>query len=410
MGRTKKFDLVLFLASLAAGLAAWIVGNILYSLLSEKISQTFLVGIEFFLLFLILTVTVLVVSAVRGTLEDFVLFLDERWKIVLFLIVGGILFFVLSSFFQFLYGLNSEKVAQDPTSYIFVIDNSGSTQESDPNFLRYQAIEEVIAGMPDDFPYMIYGFSDDVRLIREMKPVSEGLGDIPAESSGGTSIRGALTQVFDDYENKVWEDNGYPKVILLTDGYATDIGLFSPIGRILKKYAKANISISAVGLGEVDRELMENIADTTNGIFLQVEDVSQLKDAMTDAAKQYSEVRNLLSVRTVQNNDWLYAVMRVAFLTLLGLALGMLMLIASTKEEDAMLILISSAVKSFVGALFMEAGLQGLGVSSKVMWLVLWILIAALLSTKEEEIRQIRRTGSDSNIRRTGSTSNISRY
>ena len=155
---------------------------------------------------------------------------------------------------------------------------------------------------------------------------------------------------------------------------------------------------------------MENIADTTNGIFLQVEDVSQLKDAMTDAAKQYSEVRNLLSVRTVQDNDWLYAVMRVAFLTLLGMALGMLMLIASTKEEDAMLILISSAVKSFVGALFMEAGLQGLGVSSKVMWLVLWILIAALLSTKEEEIRQIRRTGSDSNIRRTGSTSNISRY
>ena len=144
MRRTKKFDLVLFLASLAAGLAAWGVGNVLFSLLSEKISQTFLVGIEFFLLFLILTVTVLVVSAVRGTLEDFVLFLDERWKIVLFLIVGGILFFVLSSFFQFLYGLNSEKVAQDPTSYIFVIDNSGSTQESDPNFLRYQAIEEVI--------------------------------------------------------------------------------------------------------------------------------------------------------------------------------------------------------------------------------------------------------------------------
>ena len=410
MGRTKKFDLVLFLASLAAGLAAWIVGNILYSLLSEKISQTFLVGIEFFLLFLILTVTVLVVSAVRGTLEDFVLFLDERWKIVLFLIVGGILFFVLSSFFQFLYGLNSEKVAQDPTSYIFVVDSSGSTQESDPNFLRYQAIEEVIAGMPDDFPYMIYGFSDDVRLIREMKPVSEGLGDIPAESSGGTSIRGALTQVFDDYENKLWEDNGYPKVILLTDGYATDIGLFSPIGRILKKYAKENISISAVGLGEVDRELMEKIADTTNGIFLQVEDVSQLKDAMTDAAKQYSEVRNLLSVRTVQDNDWLYAVMRVAFLTLLGMALGMLMLIASTKEGDVMLILISSAVKSFVGALLMEAGVQGLGVSSKIMWMVLWILIAALLSTKEEEMRQIRRTGSDSNIRRTGSTSNISRY
>lgn len=289
-------------------------------------------------------------------------------------------------------------------------------QESDPNMLRYEAIEQVLDGMPEDFPYMIYSFSNDVQKIRDMRPISDGVGEIPSESNGGTSIRGALNRVLDDYKDKIWQDDQRrTKVILLTDGYATDIGFFRPIGRTLKKFAKAHISVSTVGLGQVDTKLMEKIAETTDGVFLQAEDAALLKDAMTSAARQYSEVRNLLSVRAPQEKDWLYGMMRVLFLTLLGTGIGCMMIFASTKEEDAVLITVSSAAKSLAGALLMEILVQGAGVSANVMWLILWLLIAALISRVEETIgRYAGGSGRSSNISGytsgSGRSSNISRY
>ena len=416
MRTRKKFDIVLCIASIAAGIAAWLIGKILYSILEGNISQVLLIAIEFLLLFLILTATIIVISAVRGTWEDYVLFLDEKWKIVISLIIGAGLVFGSSALFQYIYGLNSEKVYQGPSSYIFVIDNSGSMQQNDPENLRYGAIQQILEGMPENFPYMIYGFSDNVVRIRDMAPVSEGIGEIAAENNGGTAIKGALQQVIEDYKNKVWEDKNHrPKVILLTDGCATDIGFFNPITRVLKKFSKERISVSTVGLGTVDGKLMQKIADSTDGIFLQVEDVAYLKDAMKNAATQYSEERNLLSVRSRQDRDWMYALMRIGFLTILGTGIGVLMIIASTKEEDAYLIAISSEIKGFAGGIVMEIGTQVIGLSDSVMWMVMWILISMLFSNVEEEFNHGRFNGSrsahqDNRRHSTSVESNISRY
>lgn len=114
MRTTKKFDIVLFITSHAAGLAAWLVGTVLYHALEEKMAQSLLIGLEFLLLFVIVSAAVIIVGAVKGTFEDFVLFLDEKWKIFLFLAAGGIAVFGLGVLFQFLYGLNSEKLRRDP--------------------------------------------------------------------------------------------------------------------------------------------------------------------------------------------------------------------------------------------------------------------------------------------------------
>lgn len=416
MRTERKFDVILCIVSVIAGVAAWFIGKLLYEGLKETVSQTLLVAIEFLLLYFILLITIVVVSILRGTWEDFVLFLDEKWKIILFLVVGGASVFGISALFQFIYGLNSEKVYQGPSSYIFVIDDSGSMQQNDPENLRYSAIEQVLEGMPEDFPYMIYSFSDAVTKLRDMQPVSAGIGEIAANSNGGTAIREALQQVMEDYKNKVWDDqNRRPKVILLTDGYATDTGFFRPIGRILKEYSKANISVSTVGLGMVDTDLMQQIADTTDGTFLQVEDAALLKNAMENAAVQYSEERNLLSVRSKQEKDWLYALMRSAFLTILGIGIGVLMIIASTKEDDACLIAVSSAVKGFLGGLVMEIGTQVVGLSDSVMWLVLWILIAILFSNVDKGLDRggfhgSQRGRQDDMRHSTSIGSNISRY
>ena len=247
---------------------------------------------------------------------------------------------------------------------------------------------------------MVYSFSDNTQILRDMKPISEGGVEITLGEGGGTSIKGALKQVMEDYENKVWTDDKAPRVILLTDGYATDIGLFSPIGGVLKKYARSNISVSTVGLGNVDEGLMQKIADGTNGVFLQVEDASLLKGAMEEAGKAFSDSRDLLSLRKVQDMDWLYGIMRVVFLTILGTLIGFLMIFAATKEDCWAMILISSAIKSFVGALLVELLVQILGLSYVVTWFILWILLAALISTMEKEFRRGRMVGGGGTVSR----------
>ena len=165
----------------------------------------------------------------------------------------------------------------------------------------------------------------------------------------------------------------------------------------------------------VDTDLMQQIADTTDGTFLQVEDAALLKNAMENAAVQYSEERNLLSVRSKQEKDWLYALMRIAFLTILGIGIGVLMIIASTKEDDVCLIAVSSAVKGFLGGLVMEIGTQVVGLSDSVMWLVLWILIAILFSNVDKGLDRggfhgSQRGRQDDMRHSTSIGSNISRY
>lgn len=385
MSQRKSFDITLFISSLIAGLAAWLIGWILYVILIEKIPTPLLIGVEFLMLYIILTGTVMIVSYVNGSLDDVIFFLDGMIQIVLALVIGGILIFGISVLFQFIYGLNSETVNVEPTSYIFVIDDSGSMESNDPENLRYKAIEEVLEDMPNDFPYMIYRFSDNVEIVRNMAPVSDGIGKISVTNSGGTRIKAALEQIYEDYGNGVWSDSVAPKIILLTDGYAQDMGFLMPYGGTLKKFAKAHISISTVGLGQVDMKLMQRIADATNGVFLNVSDAGLFKDAMGEAAVRYSSDRDLLSYRNMREKNWVYAFLRIVFLTILGTFVGVMMIFASTKEDDALLILISSIGKSLIGSIFMELGIQVIGIPWQVMWLVYWWLVASLLTLKNEK-------------------------
>ena len=225
-------------------------------------------------------------------------------------LLAPVLFVALGALFQWIYGLHINPNSSEPTSYVFVIDDSGSMEENDPGQLRYDAIGEVLEKKPSDFPYMVYGFANDVILLREMQPVSNGTAGLIGNSNGGTSIKGALDQVISDYQNGVWDGGRSPKVILLTDGYATDLGWFSSISGTLKQYARNRISISTIGLGDVDVGLLERIAAATGGVFIDISDASSLADAMENAATQYA-IDDLLTTRYPGRMDILFGFLRI---------------------------------------------------------------------------------------------------
>ncbi len=393
-GGDSTLNIALLIVTILVGLASWLIGTIFYELFLDQIPRIFVIGAVFAILTVILLIVVHGISRISGAYEEPVIALPDIPGLIPILIaVGTVAVFFLSALFQWIYALDFNRQVSAPTSYVFVIDDSGSTENSDPNQMRYSAIDAVLEDVDESFPYMVYSFADDYEILRDMAPVSEGKGDVTGESYGGTAIRGVLEQVMEDYQNQVWDGGAQPKVILMTDGYATDISLFSSIHSVLKDYVNAGISVSTVGLDQVDEDLLTQIAETTGGVYVQAEDAGDLSSAMQSAVSQTSS-RDLLSARYADQGNFRLALMRVVFLFILGTGIGLLAMLVYGNEESAMLMVISSAVKALAGALVMELGTGVFGMPAKLAWLILWILIAATIAKKPARDRHEKpRTG-----------------
>lgn len=281
-----------------------------------------------------------------------------------------LLTFVLGLLFEFLYEIDmfsEQDIYQDATSYVFIIDNSGSMSGNDPDGLRYSAISRIMAEKDDSFPYAVYSFSDSVVVDRAIAPISDGNNELGPKYLGGTSLKLALTTVLDEYENKFsYEMGDAPKFLVLSDGYATDIGLFRKIDPVLKRYAKTNISVSTVGLGNPDEALMQRIADETGGVYINVDDVDSLEDSMKQAITKYGEdkyARTLYTRRSVPRLNFVYAIMRILFTSILGILMSLAMLFATGKSEDSSMIIGSSLITGAIAGILMESGINLLGIA-----------------------------------------------
>lgn len=377
-GEASKFNLVLIPITIIAGIVSWLIGQVFYAAFIDIMPRPVLIGCLFLMLGFILSAVVFAYSNAAGIFEENVLTGNQSIGSAIGLIAGGLaLVFGTGVLFQWIYGLDITGKNPAPTSYIFVIDDSGSMEDSDPANERFAAIATVLDGMDEDFPYIVYGFANEVEVIKSMAPISEGIPNMSGYSSGGTAMKAALVRVIDDYESGAWDGGKSPKVILLTDGYAGDIDSFRSISNVLERYTEANISISTVGLGEVDYALMEDISETTGGVFIDVSNASELSGAMGSAARQHTD-RDLVSVRHTGSSNILYGVLRVVFLTLLGSFIGLIAAAAYGNPDSTSFTVIMSIIQSFIGGLLMEIGTD-VGISDKFMWLLLWLLIASTL-------------------------------
>lgn len=379
MRQSKQFNAPMLVFSILIGAVSWLICAAVYHALVDNVPGPLLIGLVFGIFALILAVGVFLISSLSGTFEKNVITGGSTGSVLLFLAIAVVLTAALAALFQWLYSLRLRGPAAQPTSYIFLMDNSGSTADSDPQQLRYDAIEEVLGEQDADFPYMVYGFADEVELMREMKPASEG-GELEASSSGGTAILGVLDAAIEDYEDGRWDGGRAPKVILLSDGFPTDFSSYGDLTPTLRKYEDSGVTVSTVGLGSsADAALMEYIADSTGGVFVDVSDASLLAQGMSSAAARSSS-DDLLTTR--HSGGPLFGFLRVLFLTLLGTAIGLTAAVAYGQTDSMSLILPSSIVKSLLGALLLELGTSLLHLPDNPLWLILWLLIAALLCTK----------------------------
>lgn len=144
-------------------------------------------------------------SLLQGAFEENILNGGGAGSVLIAIFASTVLIAALGTLFQWIYGLHYDREPTEPTAYIFVIDDSGSMESNDPDQLRYAAVNKVLEKKPADFPYMIYGFSNQVSILREMMPISDGAMDITGNNRGGTCIKKVMNQVIADYQNHIWE-------------------------------------------------------------------------------------------------------------------------------------------------------------------------------------------------------------
>lgn len=370
-----KYSLKMLIGSVLAGLVYAIVAEPFIRIGERLLPGLVVVPVYFLGLFLVLGLAVYFIGKITYSSTQSRINM-KQWVITLLLIIG------LSLVFEFIYEIvRSKNKIINFDSYVFILDDSGSMSQNDPNYLRYEAIDKLLEDKKSDFEYAVYSFSNGCTMLREMLPISAGEFHPSPESAGGTEIMHTLEQVMDDVESGALKLGKNTRVIFLSDGYATDLNFISKYSLVplLDKYAKKGVSISTVGLKDADDSLMSMIAEKTGGEYINVDNIDDLIQGMTQAGKVNLAKRHLLGYRPVARLTVLLGILRVLFVGILGVVIAVEKTVLCEKFLNTNSVLYSSAISSILAGICIEIGMNAIGVHPTIMRVLTCMLIAFTL-------------------------------
>lgn len=374
-----KLNFKMLLATILVGGAVGVADWFLYDALVDSMPRYVLIPILLAILAVAVTATIFIMAKVTEDTDEEIWFLNGTGALIIGLVVLLVVLFGVSVGLEYLYDTDVVVTSQ-PTSYIFLLDESGSMFSNDEYGERNNAVNYMMSTLPTDTPYAVYVFAANAACARPMAPFSMGAyvadEDLNYAMDGGdTAIRNGLQTILNDYYRGAFATGGNnPRVILLSDGSASDISIYSGMD-ILDDYRAAGISISAVGLGYDDQQTMSMIAGETGGDYIHIDNASQLSASFSSVARSNTD-RDLFSERRNVSSDTLYAVLRVLFLTVLGAIIAVMKAVALAKDDSKWLVIIAGCIASLVGALAVEL-LVGFEVPMVVGMIVYCVLVAA---------------------------------
>lgn len=164
--------------------------------------------------------------------------------------------------------------AAKQVSIALVMDQSGSMAGS-PLENAKLAAETCAQNMDGETQRMaLVPYADDasvaVSLTNSADRLISGIRDLSAV--GGTNISGAIRTALGELDGT----DGTRAIILLTDGQ--DNNSEEEMQKVLRQAKKQGVAIFAVGLGDVNRNYLNNIARSTGGKFIAAETSTELAD------------------------------------------------------------------------------------------------------------------------------------
>lgn len=166
-----------------------------------------------------------------------------------------------------------------PYDFVFVIDNSESMDDSDPEDIRYEGIYGFIDKMDEDDRGLMIPFASEACVVSSgsciespiyypftsnKDELSSNIETAKTALGGGTAIGNAIVIYAIPSLNQ--SDSG-KAIILLTDGKTADSGEYPPVD-MSQDAISHNIRLYTLGLGSgVDENYLKQLATTKGGYF-----------------------------------------------------------------------------------------------------------------------------------------------
>lgn len=345
--KSQSYDSLTIFICLVFGVIWAFVGYMLYNSLTKVLWTPLVIGLYFAGLAVMQILAIQLSGLIRGNCGSGSHLAKSLGLVLAILAAGTVL--------DFIYEQRITESVLEPTSYIFLIDDSSSNDWNDPANARGDAYMQALRNCDDDFPYAVYTFQHNATLIVPMTTASNEVSIAPMlATTGGTSIMDSLINVLEDIQNGVHADAGKaPRIILISDGEDYSAG----ISRVHRMCKELNTSICTVGYGDAQGgSLLKSIAQGAYGVSLTIDNVNNLENAMyTAASTVLAEQHNLLNFRDNVKYDLLYVIARVLFVLILGILFLMIkaaltrtnVSTANTLPAHLVLLLISGASLEF---------------------------------------------------------------
>lgn len=357
----RKIDKVFLIISIILGGIIALALNIGYGVSFGGFASRIPVVIIYLTVFVILIGIIIMFKTLRS--EAFV----NLKKVMSITLAALIAFIGCSALFEFLYELNFVKNKKYDTKnlqYVFLIDDSGSMDGNDPENKRYEAVEQIINNLEPTNEFAVYSFADETKKLTELGSTMSTNYKMPEYElyGGGTYMITAINDAIDDVADP---KNVHTKMIILTDGVPSDRGFgflfFSKANddEVISRCRNENTSISSVGFGSPDEEFLTEMADSTGGTYVFSENLSSLVDNLDEIVNSKVNIkdkkRDLLGKREDGTaSNVLYVILRILFLSLLGVLWSVIKLLMVGEKKFMRVSLIASIVLCALGAILLE--------------------------------------------------------
>lgn len=380
MDNSKLFNRSLFIAGLAGGLIGSLIAGSFYRSHSNIWNPIALTGVYFavlvFCILLAAGISEWCTYHLKGNMWDG----QDKKNTVLLLLAGTIVCLLAGMLFQFLYGLGKQKtLSSQADDYLIMVDNSGSTSSSDRDRQRFDAVINFVSGLEPGKQVMVSVFNDSSSVVLPLTGAGEEAGDKLSEifaqysSDGGTDIQNTLLTTLGQYA----DGSRSAMAILISDGQSS-----VNLNEIADNYNKKGIRIFTVGYaqsGSSGRKVMSAISDSTGGAYYEISDITQLQSTFS-RIQTYSSVRPLLGYRHgIERASILYTILRILFITLMGILTGVIATVMLDSEELIVPGMYVRLPASLAAGILLEVGLRCYW-SDTVLRFILCILFALLVS------------------------------
>ncbi|MBL8708554.1 MAG: VWA domain-containing protein [Rhodospirillaceae bacterium] len=176
-----------------------------------------------------------------------------------------------------------------PANLVFLIDVSGSMQDTDKLPLLKSSMKLLVDELGDDDKITIVTYAGNAGLV--LAPTSAGekariKTAIDGLDAGGSTAGGEGIQLAYAKAREALIEGGINRILLATDGDfnvgVTDIG---QLKEMIEEARKSGIALSTLGFGEgnYNDALMEQIADIGNGNYGYVDSLKEAKRLLVDS-------------------------------------------------------------------------------------------------------------------------------